>query len=170
MTTPSRCVGEAMALQDVVGERMQEHDGADLFNTANGQLPQVPIAPAGMDAFADRARLVLRLTGVARHTSSPSQHARSVAAPRQVGIGAMLGLGGRTIDLDPFVMRPLDILGAAKAAVGEMASRKMAGQRAQPLQHRPHEAAIEKSMKRTGLAVAGVAAATALLLALARKR
>ncbi len=35
---------------------------------------------------------------------------------------------------------------------------------------RPHEAAIRKSMKRTGLAVAGIAAGAALLLALARKR
>jgi FAD/FMN-containing dehydrogenase/Fe-S oxidoreductase len=35
---------------------------------------------------------------------------------------------------------------------------------------RPHQAAIQKSMKRTGLAVAGITAATALLLALARKR
>jgi Fe-S oxidoreductase len=35
---------------------------------------------------------------------------------------------------------------------------------------RPHEAAIRKSMKRTGLAVAGIAAGTALLLALARRR
>ena len=35
---------------------------------------------------------------------------------------------------------------------------------------RPHEAAIQKSMKKTGLALAGVAAGTALLLALARKR
>src|SRR5450755_4715036 len=35
---------------------------------------------------------------------------------------------------------------------------------------RPHQAAIEKNMKRTGLAVAGIAAGAALLLALARKR
>jgi len=35
---------------------------------------------------------------------------------------------------------------------------------------RPHRAAIEKSMKRTGLAVAGIAAGAALLLTLARKR
>jgi hypothetical protein len=35
---------------------------------------------------------------------------------------------------------------------------------------RPHQAAVEKSMKRTGLAVAGIAAGAALLLALARKR
>jgi FAD/FMN-containing dehydrogenase/Fe-S oxidoreductase len=35
---------------------------------------------------------------------------------------------------------------------------------------RPHEDAIKKSMKRTGLAVAGIATGAALLLALARKR
>ena len=34
----------------------------------------------------------------------------------------------------------------------------------------PHEAAVQKSMKRTGLAVAGIAVGAALLLALARKR
>ncbi len=35
---------------------------------------------------------------------------------------------------------------------------------------RPHRAAVEKSMKRTGLAVAGVAAGAALLLSLSRRR
>ena len=35
---------------------------------------------------------------------------------------------------------------------------------------RPHQAAIEKNMKRTGLAVAGIAAGAALLLTLARRR
>jgi FAD/FMN-containing dehydrogenase/Fe-S oxidoreductase len=35
---------------------------------------------------------------------------------------------------------------------------------------RPHQAAIQKSMKRTGLAIAGIAAGAALLAALARKR
>src|SRR6266852_4340120 len=35
---------------------------------------------------------------------------------------------------------------------------------------RPHEAAIEKNMKRTGLAVAGIATGAALLFALARRR
>jgi hypothetical protein len=34
----------------------------------------------------------------------------------------------------------------------------------------PREAAVQKSMKRTGLAVAGIAVGAALLLALARKR
>jgi FAD/FMN-containing dehydrogenase/Fe-S oxidoreductase len=35
---------------------------------------------------------------------------------------------------------------------------------------RPHEAAIQKSMKRTGLAIAGIAAGAALLMSLSRKR
>jgi hypothetical protein len=50
-----------MPLQDVVGECKQEHPGAGLFDAAHGQLTQVPIAPAGMDTFADRAGLVLSL-------------------------------------------------------------------------------------------------------------
>ena len=115
-----------MALQDVVGERVAEHDGADLFDAAYGQLPQVPIPPAGMDAFADRAEFVLRLARFARHPGSPSQHARAVAAARQIGIAAVLGLGRRTIDLDPLAMRPLDVLGTAKAAIDEMACGKLA--------------------------------------------
>ena len=45
--------GEAVSLQDVVGECVAEHHGPDLFDTAYGQLPQVPIAPAGVDALAD---------------------------------------------------------------------------------------------------------------------
>jgi len=35
---------------------------------------------------------------------------------------------------------------------------------------RPHQAAIHKSMKRSGLAVAGIAAGAALLWTLARRR
>src|SRR5712691_611082 len=123
---PVLCGGEAMALQDVVGERVDQHDGAHLFDAAHGQLTQVPVAPAGMDALADRAALVLRLALLARHPGAPGQHALAVAAPRPIGIGAVLGLRGRTIDLYPFAMRPLDVLGGGEAAVGEMASRKMA--------------------------------------------
>src|SRR5579863_5643717 len=110
--------GEAMALQDVVGKRVVEHDGADLFEAAHGQLTQVPVAPAGMDAFADCAAFVLCFAGFARHPRPPGQHAVAVAAPRQIGVGAMLGLRWRTIDRDAFAMRPFDILGAVEAAVG----------------------------------------------------
>src|SRR5215216_5587377 len=75
------CVGEAMSLQDVVGERVPEHDGADLVDAAHGQLPEVPVAPAGMDAFADRAGLVLCFAGFAGHASTPGQDPGAVAAP-----------------------------------------------------------------------------------------
>src|SRR5678816_3289085 len=95
-----------------------------------------------MDAFADRAGFVLRLAGFAAHAGSPSQYARAIAATWLIGIGAVLGLGGRAVDLDPVAMRPLDVLGAGKAAVDEMASRKMAPPRAQPFQHGPHQAPV----------------------------
>jgi hypothetical protein len=110
-----------VSLQDIVGERVPEHDGANLFNAAYGQLPQVPVAPAGMDAFTDRAGLVPGLARFARHAGAPGQHSSAIAAARQVGVRAMLGLSGRTKDLDAFGMRPLDVLPAAKAAVHEMA-------------------------------------------------
>src|SRR6266404_4750728 len=93
------CTAEAVALQDVVGERVPEHDCADLFDAAYGQLPQVPVAPAGMDALANRTGLVPGLALFARHSSAPSQHPRAVAASRQVWVGAMLGLSGRTKDI-----------------------------------------------------------------------
>src|SRR5882757_761692 len=135
-------VGEVVALQDIVGQRIPEHDGADFVDAAYGQLPQVPVAPAGMDAFAERARLVLSLTRFAAHPRSPSQHPCAVAAPGQIGISAALGLCWWTVDLDPFAMRPLDVLGAAKPTIDEMAARKAAQQGAQSFQHRPHQAAI----------------------------
>src|SRR5205809_2191029 len=136
------CGGEAMALENVVGERVVQHDGTHLCDAAHGQLPQVPVAPAGMDAFADRAALVERLAGFARHPLAPGQHALMIATPRQIRIGAVLGLGGWTIDGDPLAMRPLAVLGRGEAAVGKVASRKMAGPHAQLLQHRPQEATI----------------------------
>src|SRR6267154_2725557 len=102
------CTAEAVALQDVVGECEPEHDGADLFDATHGQLPQVPVAPAGMDALANRARFVPGLALFARHSRAPGQHPRAVTAPRQVRIRAMLGVSGRTKDLDALGIRRLD--------------------------------------------------------------
>src|SRR6187397_644531 len=72
-------LGEAVSLQDVVGDRVPEHDGADLFDASHGQLPEIPVAPAGMDAFADRAGLVLCLAGFAGHARAPGQYTGAVA-------------------------------------------------------------------------------------------
>src|SRR5512138_797206 len=106
-----------MSLQDVVGEGVTERDCAHFFDAAHGQLPQVPVAPTGMDAFADRTTFVARLARLARHSGTPSQDTWAVAAPWPIGIGAVLGFGGRTIDVEPFGMRPLDVLRAGKAAI-----------------------------------------------------
>src|SRR5215468_7120085 len=61
------CFCEVASLQDVVCERVPEHDGANLIDAADGQLPETPIAPAGMDAFADRAGFVLCFAIFAGH-------------------------------------------------------------------------------------------------------
>src|ERR1700733_12224336 len=95
-----------------------------------------------MDALAYRAGFVLGLACLARHARAPGQHAGAVAAPRQAGVGTMLGLSGWTEHLDVLGMRPLDIFCAAKAAVEKMTLRQTSGTRALPLQHRLHQAAI----------------------------
>src|SRR5712691_4234653 len=95
-----------------------------------------------MDALADRAVLVLRLALLARHPGPPGQHALAVRATWQIRVGAVLGLGGRTIDIDPLAMRPLDVVSGGEPAVGEMACRKVASAHVRAFQHRPHEAAV----------------------------
>src|SRR5262245_3191135 len=113
-----------MSLKNVVGKREPEHDSSGFLDASHGELVEIPVAPASMDALADRAALVLRLAVLARHSGAPSQHPRTVAGTRLIRIGAVLGLCRRTIDLDRLAMRPLDVLGGREAAVGEVASRK----------------------------------------------
>ncbi|KKZ85462.1 hypothetical protein RPHASCH2410_PA01685 (plasmid) [Rhizobium phaseoli Ch24-10] len=80
---------------------------------------------AWMHSQIDRG-FVLSLARLACHAGPPGRHTRTVAAPRQEGIGSVLGLSGRTKDLNPFAVRPLDIFSAAKTAIGEIAPRQMA--------------------------------------------
>src|SRR4051794_3697077 len=95
-----------------------------------------------MDAFADRTDLVLCLAGFACHPLPPSRYPGAVTATRQIGINPALGLGRRTIDRDVLLVRPLDVLGAAKPAVDDMTLRELAQLLVQLFEHRPHEAAI----------------------------
>jgi len=71
-------IGEAVSLQDVVGQGVAEDDGADLVDAAHGQLPEVPVTPAGVNAFADGAELVLCFAGFAGHARAPGRHAGAV--------------------------------------------------------------------------------------------
>ena len=64
-------------------------------------------SPAGMDALADRAALVVRFSLLARHPGAPGQHARPVVATRLERVGTMLGLRGWTVDIDLLGVRPL---------------------------------------------------------------
>src|SRR5438874_12734834 len=97
------------------------------------------------------AELVAGLALFARHSRTPGQHPRTVAASRQVRIGAVLGLRGRTKDVDALGVRPFDILGAAKAAIDEMFFGKTAGARALPLQHGPHQPAVGPGVANPGV-------------------
>src|SRR6185437_4719024 len=104
-----------------------------------------------MDALANRTGLVPGLARFARHSRAPGQYPRAVAAPRQVRIGAVLGLSGRTKDLDALGMRPFDVLRAAKAAIDEMVFGQTARARALPLQHGTHQAAVGPGVANPGV-------------------
>src|SRR3954462_10896364 len=131
-----------MRLQDIVGERVPENDSPDLFDVTYGQSPEAPIAPAGMDAFADRANLVLGLAVVTRHSGAPGLQAWTVAATRQERIDAAPGSGRRTIDLDALAMRPLDILSTAEPAIDEVTAGKALQPVSHAFEHGPHQAAV----------------------------
>src|ERR1700726_3950506 len=135
-------LGEVLSLQDVVGERVPEHDGANLVDAAHTQLPEVPIAPAGMDAFAEGEEPGLCLGRLPGHACAPGQRRGAVARPRQEGIDTAPGFGRWTKDLDALVMSPLDLLGAAEPAIDEMAAGKTLQRGARAFQHRPHQAAV----------------------------
>src|SRR6266567_3781961 len=131
-----------VSLQDVVGERMPEHHRSDLGLAAHVQADQVPVTPSGVDALADRATPVLCLSLVTLHPASPSEHAGTIVGSRLERIAAILGLGRRTIDRNPFAVGPFDVVGCRKPTVGEMAGRQALEAPADLLQHRLHEATI----------------------------
>jgi len=60
-----------MALKDVVGECEPEHHGGHLLRPRTVTCWS-PVAPAGVDALADRAALILRLSLITRHPGAPS--------------------------------------------------------------------------------------------------
>src|SRR6266508_236964 len=132
----------AISLQDVVGERMQEHHCSDLDFSAHVQAGEIPVAPSGMDALADRPTLVLRLALVTRHPASPGEHAGAIVGSRLERIAAILGFGRGTIDRDAFAMSPFDVVDCRKPTVGEMARRQAAEALADLLQHRLHEGTV----------------------------
>src|SRR3954468_10491716 len=66
-----------------------------------------------MDAFADRARLVLCFAGFAGHASTPGQGA-GPSPRREKGIDTVPGFGRWTVTLDAFAMSPVDVLAATE--------------------------------------------------------
>src|ERR1043166_3006279 len=147
---PSRvCVGggkalqtQPVALQDVVRERIPQHHLFNLDGASHGQLLEIPVAPAGVNAFADAATLVALLALLARHAFSPGAHAGPVCSARRIRIAAVLGACGRTIDFDTALMRPLDIRASHEATVNQIALRQAAEALVYRLQHWPHQTTI----------------------------
>src|SRR5205085_7272424 len=94
----------AVGLQNVVGERVPEHHRGDLGLASHIQADEVPVAPSSVDALANRSNSVLCLSLIALHPASPGEHPGTVCGSRLERIAAVLGLGRRTIDVDPLVV------------------------------------------------------------------
>src|SRR5262249_13384911 len=95
-----------------------------------------------VDAFAERPVLVDALAVRALHAPPPGGHAGAVVGARSVGIGVVLGLCGRAIDLDAFGRRPLGVGVLVEAAVDQMALWPATVAAQQALEHGPNEPAI----------------------------
>src|SRR5258708_23433848 len=72
----------AGSLQNVVGERVPEHHRGDFDLATHIQVDEVPVAPSGMDALADRPISVLCFSLVTLHPASPGKHAGTVFGSR----------------------------------------------------------------------------------------
>src|SRR3546814_5108802 len=57
----------SVAMQDVGGERVEQHGGRDLLDAPDRELPEFAVSPVAVDAFADRQCFVDRLAGLAGH-------------------------------------------------------------------------------------------------------
>src|SRR3974377_374560 len=93
-----RCLlHQSVALQDVVDEGMPKHRYLDLQPPTNRQ-PDIPVAPPGVNALADRAEPVNGLPLLAAHPRAPSKHTGTVLPVRSVRISAVFGPDRRAVD------------------------------------------------------------------------
>jgi hypothetical protein len=82
---------------------------------------------AGVDAFAWAAPLVDGLAVRALHAAAPGGDAGTVLGARGVGVGLVLGLARRAVDLDALAGRPLGVGVLVETAVDQMAFRAPSG-------------------------------------------
>src|SRR3546814_18720094 len=88
----------SVAMQDVGGERVEQHGGRDLLDAPDREMTEFAVSPVAMDAFADRPFFVARLAGIAGHAPAPRPHPRAIRGERCVRLGTVLGVPWGALD------------------------------------------------------------------------
>ena len=115
------CHHHSVAGQDIVGERKPMQHRVCFVTSSNRELIQSPLSEASVDAFSHAAPLEDCLAVRALHALAPGRNTRSVLAARRVGIGFVLAVHRRTIDLHARRRCPFGIVILVEATVDKMA-------------------------------------------------
>src|SRR5262249_17829812 len=116
--------------------------GKNLLATADGKLTQAPIAEAGVDAFAGCASFVDALAVRALHPFAPSYHSGPIVPAQGIGVGLVLAVGRRAVDLDALGCGPFDIVVLVEPTIDEVPLRPAAIALLDSLEHGPHQTAV----------------------------
>jgi hypothetical protein len=100
---------QSMPSQDVVGETEPVQHGGHLPLSANGELLETPLPEAGVDAFGHHSTFIDTFAVRAAHAAPPLGNAGTVIVARGIGVGPMLALRRRSIDLDALACGPFRV-------------------------------------------------------------
>jgi hypothetical protein len=130
------------ATQQIVGERVQQHDAAHLAAAAHQDLPKIPLAHLGEQAFQLRADPVHPLAEGPAHQLAPDRHSGTIARLRRIRVLAVAPMAGRDHRGGIVGPGPLDVGEPAEPAVGQIPRRRPAIAVLELLEHRTQLADI----------------------------
>src|SRR5260370_15568803 len=107
--------------ENIVGKSEAAQHRRDLPRSANGELVEAPLPKTRVDAFVQSAPLVDLLALGAVHSLAPSGNARAIVGTRRIGIGLVLAVHWRTVDVNTNRGCPFSIVIPIEAAIDEMA-------------------------------------------------
>src|SRR5690242_20451118 len=140
-TLSSQC-HQSMAGQDVVGQREPMQHRIYFLAPANGELVEVPLSEARVDAFAHCAPLENAFTVRALHALAPGGNSRTIFGARSIRIGLVLTAHRRTVDVHALRGGPFGVLVLVESAVDEMTLGQPAVAMLQLVKHRTDQPAV----------------------------
>src|SRR6266550_2730500 len=128
--------------ENIVGQSEPPQHCHDLPRSADGELVEAPLPKTRVDAFVQSAPLVDLLALGAVHALAPSGNARAIVGTRRIGIGLVLAVHWRTVDINTNRGCPFSIVILIEAAIDEMAARPSAVAALKFIEHWSHHTAI----------------------------